>query len=708
MKKTNKIVALIVAALMLVSCFGTFVFAEEETYIELVSAKQVSENEYVLEFTAPVRIKANHNVLRRQSNGSGTDQQNPKTIEYLTDETATSTTVGEEVYSTKVKLTFEQWTESFNKGKYGLVIAEYAQASATEHVGAMSPKTIVGANGELVKSNRTSSEAIPLDFVWIPTVAGDRAFTYEVHIENTYEEPIRVLAAELTTYTADAATFTVYFSAPVRITSVGKYGRVKYHFDIFSGSQSWGALANNITYVDPVSYRDVIDDYADQEWSDTITITYPITGTDGHSWLPGQLKKGNGGLLFMDNSGALNLEANQGYVSPYTIAGINGRQVVANATNTDGTEGLWIPLVADTDRATVSISASMTEGAYAVSGAPYAISAVQHANSNTISVEFSEPVTVGTATLRPAVTSETTVALTATSDGNTVNFTYDGELPAEFADGYGIAFADGAVVDAQGTAAAPNYVSDTAKLGWIPTNDSTYPVKLDVHTETQPNYDEENHWVECECGAIDETSVEAHEFVAYDYNEEGHWTECECGATTEVVPHAYEEDNHDAENHWVECKCGDVDETTVAEHNFEPKKDAEYHWTECECGEATEKAAHAFETPKYDSETHWKECTCGEKADEAEHDYGDGDTCDCGAKKYVTGDLNGDEAVGADDAIYLLYHVFFSENEDYAVDQPIDFNNDGYENANDAIYLLYHVFFKETGNYPLFPEPVLE
>jgi len=66
---------------------------------------------------------------------------------------------------------------------------------------------------------------------------------------------------------------------------------------------------------------------------------------------------------------------------------------------------------------------------------------------------------------------------------------------------------------------------------------------------------------------------------------------------------------------------------------------------------------------------------------------------------YVTGDVDGVEGVDANDAIYLLYNVFFGE-EAYPIDQPCDFNGDGTVDANDAIYLLYYVFFGEK-EYPL-------
>ena len=65
--------------------------------------------------------------------------------------------------------------------------------------------------------------------------------------------------------------------------------------------------------------------------------------------------------------------------------------------------------------------------------------------------------------------------------------------------------------------------------------------------------------------------------------------------------------------------------------------------------------------------------------------------------KGIPGDMDGNETVNEDDAIYLLRHVFFAE--DYPVDGDPDYTKDGTVNEDDAIYLLRHVFFPE--DYPL-------
>ena len=114
-----------------------------------------------------------------------------------------------------------------------------------------------------------------------------------------------------------------------------------------------------------------------------------------------------------------------------------------------------------------------------------------------------------------------------------------------------------------------------------------------------------------------------------------------------------------------------------------------------------EEIAHNYSEKWTTNETdHWYECTiCGDKKDFSEHSVEDGVCKECGKAFYTLGDVDGEEGITANDAIYVLYNVFFGE-ESYPIDQPCDFDGDGGVTANDAIYLLYYVFFGDEA-YPL-------
>ncbi len=64
---------------------------------------------------------------------------------------------------------------------------------------------------------------------------------------------------------------------------------------------------------------------------------------------------------------------------------------------------------------------------------------------------------------------------------------------------------------------------------------------------------------------------------------------------------------------------------------------------------------------------------------------------------FVAGDLNGDEAVTDQDAIYLLLHTLLGDK--YPVEQDCDFNGDGAVTDQDAIYLLLHTLLGDK--YPI-------
>ncbi len=64
----------------------------------------------------------------------------------------------------------------------------------------------------------------------------------------------------------------------------------------------------------------------------------------------------------------------------------------------------------------------------------------------------------------------------------------------------------------------------------------------------------------------------------------------------------------------------------------------------------------------------------------------------------IPGDMDSNEKVNSDDAVYLLYHTLFGE-EEYPIKQSGDMDGNAKIDSNDAIYLLYHVLFGEE-DYP--------
>ena len=64
---------------------------------------------------------------------------------------------------------------------------------------------------------------------------------------------------------------------------------------------------------------------------------------------------------------------------------------------------------------------------------------------------------------------------------------------------------------------------------------------------------------------------------------------------------------------------------------------------------------------------------------------------------YIIGDLNKDNTITSQDAIYILYHTFFPEK--YPLNQGGDFDGSGSVDSKDAIYILYYTFFPTK--YPL-------
>lgn len=144
---------------------------------------------------------------------------------------------------------------------------------------------------------------------------------------------------------------------------------------------------------------------------------------------------------------------------------------------------------------------------------------------------------------------------------------------------------------------------------------------------------------------------------------------------------------------YLEC---DLTRTLVCEHEYENACDATCNL----CGDVRD-ASHEYKDTYFHGSTHhWKRCAvCGEAAEKAPYSVKDGACADCGKPLSKISDIDGTAGLNADDAIYLLYNVFFGA-ESYPINEPCDFDRDGELGASDAIYLLYNVFFGDEA-YPL-------
>ena len=69
------------------------------------------------------------------------------------------------------------------------------------------------------------------------------------------------------------------------------------------------------------------------------------------------------------------------------------------------------------------------------------------------------------------------------------------------------------------------------------------------------------------------------------------------------------------------------------------------------------------------------------------------------AAAYTPGDLDGNEVVDIDDAIWLLLHTMLGE-ENYPLNQPVDYDKNNTVDIDDAIWLLLHTMLGAE-NYPL-------
>ncbi|MBQ8343033.1 MAG: metallophosphoesterase [Clostridia bacterium] len=81
---------------------------------------------------------------------------------------------------------------------------------------------------------------------------------------------------------------------------------------------------------------------------------------------------------------------------------------------------------------------------------------------------------------------------------------------------------------------------------------------------------------------------------------------------TVVCDHEYIIENKDDANHWLECECGDINEESVTTHEFNVKSDDDNHWQECECGAKKDEETHSYGELSDGEQGMAYYCACGD------------------------------------------------------------------------------------------------
>ena len=128
------------------------------------------------------------------------------------------------------------------------------------------------------------------------------------------------------------------------------------------------------------------------------------------------------------------------------------------------------------------------------------------------------------------------------------------------------------------------------------------------------------------------------------------------------------------------------------------KADDSEHSRQCPICEETQTEAHSF-TEKLRDDAHLVPGT------EATYYY-DCAHCDMIGTEtfdgsYTPGDLDGNEAVDEDDAIYLLMYALTGDDEAFPINQTVDYDKNGDVNEDDAIYLLMYALTGDDEAFPL-------
>ena len=110
-----------------------------------------------------------------------------------------------------------------------------------------------------------------------------------------------------------------------------------------------------------------------------------------------------------------------------------------------------------------------------------------------------------------------------------------------------------------------------------------------------------------------------HDYTIVNYNENAHWLECECKDKTAVEFHR---GGTATCAELAVCSVCFADYGKFESHNYIEKKNETHHWLECSCEDKKNEADHNHTILKFNEVEHWYECACGDKKNVEAHSGG--------------------------------------------------------------------------------------
>lgn len=143
-----------------------------------------------------------------------------------------------------------------------------------------------------------------------------------------------------------------------------------------------------------------------------------------------------------------------------------------------------------------------------------------------------------------------------------------------------------------------------------------------LHSYTTQKNDSNTHWYECFCGAKSEKMTHNYNLI---HNETNHFDKCiDCNyvKNSSTAQHNFNKQGYNSTEHYMQCECGLIEQSSIKAHTPTYHISGNEHWADCECGYVVvERSEHDYTIKKSNTTQHWGICVCGTVSEKSDHDF---------------------------------------------------------------------------------------